>query len=450
MPSDMVASRPDAAEIDYDAWRRRIRADTFRNYHEEMGAALLATQDVAAAANAFQRAVAADPASPTAAVRLVDALRRLNRDADAEAAHREAQARNPDYAVVGNLQLARRFLADCRPVQALPFLEQATALVGNDPGVTVQLAIARLAAGDHAIGPVAADGLTAEQRTDLAETAAKLMNHAYWHGTPEQAAGPIPAALGQIAASLDPDNAAAAVTLGFILLMTWQPDGILELFQRLPAGSAARAHPELSVSVGWSLLLTGRWAEAEDAIRRTLPAVAPVYAEYLTAGLACARSARGDHASAATLLDELLARTPGSFHGHFHRGVLHLASGNPAAALDHAAKALEVGAREQRSLALTLIGQCRQQLGELEKAMSLFQEALEQAGRSTRLVMLDDPWICLNLALAQSAAGETAKAASLFREKVLPYRACLPYMRTTLPNGSQAALDQLMARVGTA
>lgn len=99
--------------IDIDAWRKRIRDDTFANYHVEMGLALQGTGDAAAAVAAFERAVAITLDDVRANYGLTTSLLQLGRSAEAELAHRKALEHAPDY-------------------QAQAMLAQAYALVGTE------------------------------------------------------------------------------------------------------------------------------------------------------------------------------------------------------------------------------------------------------------------------------------------------------------------------------
>lgn len=86
----------DGIKIDVDAWRRRIRDDTFAHYHHEMGVALLRTEPMAAAA-AFERALTILPDDPAAGYGLVSALRAAGRLAEAANVDERLRKRNPEY-----------------------------------------------------------------------------------------------------------------------------------------------------------------------------------------------------------------------------------------------------------------------------------------------------------------------------------------------------------------
>ena len=84
-------------DIDFATWRARIRNDVSSNYHQEMGIALEREGSVEAACAHFRQALALDPRLIISTDRLTDLLRRIGRDAEAEALHRRALESNPHY-----------------------------------------------------------------------------------------------------------------------------------------------------------------------------------------------------------------------------------------------------------------------------------------------------------------------------------------------------------------
>lgn len=92
---------------DFDAWRARIRAETFGSYHIEMGVAIRREGDPAAALACFERALAELPASGSAHVGLIGALEDMGRADAAEQARQRALAINPHYQREGLLERAR-------------------------------------------------------------------------------------------------------------------------------------------------------------------------------------------------------------------------------------------------------------------------------------------------------------------------------------------------------
>jgi len=85
--------------IDFDAWRERIRRETFGNYHLQMGLAIEQEGNGAAALEAYRRAMAANPDSLSAHYRAYLLLNRLGRAEEAAAIDRQARAQRPNYQV---------------------------------------------------------------------------------------------------------------------------------------------------------------------------------------------------------------------------------------------------------------------------------------------------------------------------------------------------------------
>lgn len=181
------------ATIDIDAWRRRIKEDTFSHYHVAMGVALRRNGDGAAAIERFQAAIAIIPGHALAYWNWVGILRDAGRAAEAEAVHREAIAANPHYQVEAlhlegkrlaeerdylaaaerlreairngwNVETVRRDLSDAlrwhgvmvagqgADEKALPFLEEASQLNATDETlVAFSDALLRLGRSDQAV-----------------------------------------------------------------------------------------------------------------------------------------------------------------------------------------------------------------------------------------------------------------------------------------------------------
>lgn len=95
----VASDRREPATISPDVaarWREAIRVDTFSNYHLHMGEAMRA-EDGAAAAAAFERAIAIKPDLWLAHWRLRQILEEMGDAKAAAAAHQRALAGNPDY-----------------------------------------------------------------------------------------------------------------------------------------------------------------------------------------------------------------------------------------------------------------------------------------------------------------------------------------------------------------
>lgn len=94
-------------DIDFDAWRRRIRANTFGNYHYEMGVALEREGGWSAAIASYGRAIDIDPSLAAARLRLVNALTHAGDTARAQKVEAEARAYDPAFRERATYRLAK-------------------------------------------------------------------------------------------------------------------------------------------------------------------------------------------------------------------------------------------------------------------------------------------------------------------------------------------------------
>lgn len=136
--------------IDIDAWRKRIRDDTFANYHVEMGLALQGAGDASAAVSAFERAVAIAPDDARANYGLTTGLLQLGRAEDAELAHRRALEHAPDYQVQAMLAQVYVLIGAKHVSDAAQILDQILRLQPDCREGQELLAYARLAEGRRA------------------------------------------------------------------------------------------------------------------------------------------------------------------------------------------------------------------------------------------------------------------------------------------------------------
>ena len=126
------------------AWRDAIRADTFVNYHLEMGIVLL-EQDPPAAVLHFRKAVDILPQRPDHHLLLVQALTASGKAEDAHAADRAARAAHPDYRSRGLIHMALRQLQNLDAGKAQPLLDAAEREAAEREGERPELRLARFA-----------------------------------------------------------------------------------------------------------------------------------------------------------------------------------------------------------------------------------------------------------------------------------------------------------------
>lgn len=128
--------RSEEPAIDIQAWRNRIRTETFSNYQYQMGLALLRCGDAANALAAFNRAISIQPDLVYAYLDRIVALHRLNQDMGASL---EAISKNTDLVacaaaavVLGQLngRYGKEECAIIFPILA-PLLPNATNILDN-------------------------------------------------------------------------------------------------------------------------------------------------------------------------------------------------------------------------------------------------------------------------------------------------------------------------------
>lgn len=113
------------AQINFDAWRDRIRRETFANYHLAMAVAIQKEGNASAAIDAYRRALAEDPASALGALGLVRLLRQRGMGSEADATDRNALAYDAAYRDKGYAQEAG-YLADAGDLDsAIALLDSA-------------------------------------------------------------------------------------------------------------------------------------------------------------------------------------------------------------------------------------------------------------------------------------------------------------------------------------
>ncbi|WP_149537135.1 tetratricopeptide repeat protein [Siccirubricoccus phaeus] len=332
----------------------------------EIGHALRAGGDPAAALPHFAAARAAAPAADWAALAEADTLRQLGRLAAAELAYREVLRRRSDHpAGLAGLAECRRLLGDAAAAGAL--FARLAALAPGDPAGSLGLAELHLAAGEAA---AAAEGFRAVLARHPGHRGAMMgLGHAAMALGQPAAAQPLFAAVaaaepGAIWALLPLAEAARALgepevaLTHFTAALALAPDSLQARLGRVAAlaeaGRAAEALAEARAAVaarpeepGLQMAL-GQAARAlgEHELARTAFAAAAALRPGDPAPLveaAAAARALGEPRAARALLEQALARDPGCAPALEHLGGLHRAAGELAAALASFAAGIATG-----------------------------------------------------------------------------------------------------------
>lgn len=222
-------------EIDFNAWRERIRRDTFGSYHFHMGVAIEREGNDDAAFDAYQRAMAADPDNLSAYYRAYMLLSRLGRAEEATALDQRARARNPNYQTEYQDAVVRDLIQDEKFEEARA---QADTFLVKDQSEGRRRLLAEVEAvwGDH------------------------LRHRQRW----EDAAPHLERAL-----SLDPDQPLANYWIGFHRLNALDLTGAEPHLERAVAGMPE--HPWAACMLGYVRLVEARLDEAEALIGKAAP-----------------------------------------------------------------------------------------------------------------------------------------------------------------------------------
>lgn len=138
-----------------EGWRRNIRADAFANHHLAMGVAIMRRENPQDALRWFQAAESYPAHAETRVCAMIETLRLLGRDDEAQAIHVAALAADPRYEAAGLRGLAdlHRATAGVAPAILTDLYERAAAAAtaaGDEAGagcLRLELATALLADG---------------------------------------------------------------------------------------------------------------------------------------------------------------------------------------------------------------------------------------------------------------------------------------------------------------
>jgi len=304
VPSSQTGNAFPITEAATRAWSERIRVDTLSNYHLEMARAIAREGNVAAAIDAYQRAIATRSGWGQPCVELYLLLRTHGRVAEAEAVRQSAglDATYFDQLThsAGLRDQARALMQANKAVEAVALLEEAYAC---DSDAGEELASALLAAGI---------------------------------GMPVEEAGRAVALL-ERSAQVDPDRPVTFQLLG---------DRLFALRRIAEAEAAYSKLCELRPSaqafgeVGLYRQFLLRFPESEEALRMALRLEPSATAAQINLAVTLSCLDRFDEAM--VLLEELETTAPGNRNVSAERGLVLLAMGRVEDAL----------AAERQSLAL--------------------------------------------------------------------------------------------------
>ena len=326
-----------AVEVDVDAWRHRIRAYTFGNYHYEMGVALEREGNLAAAAGAYDRAIAADPSLAAARLRLVEALTALGDSARAQEVETRFLTADPHFRTAAAYRRAKE-LAEAGQVD-----EAAALLETVDQQASAPLSD-QLEAWRSVAGALAA-------RKDFAR-AGQFLQHAL---------------------AADPENAEALLGMANVAFRTNRTALAVDLARQ--SVETAR-QPRSLYLLGIYQLASGAAAPAIEAFAAARDA-GYVPAGLCTLHIAWADTIAGRPAEAVAAFDTILTTEPHNVLAASYRAISLLALGRHEQALTAATAARSIA--PDNSHAKTNHALCLAAVGRVDEARVLLDEAMAAA-----------------------------------------------------------------------
>lgn len=115
-------------DIDVDLWRRRIREETFAQYHYEMARAIAREENITAAVEAYRRAIDIRPDYPEAYFRLAALFEKNGQPEQARQVETAALAVNPHFVAWAWHRFAQEACGEGRYEDTLAALEKAFSL----------------------------------------------------------------------------------------------------------------------------------------------------------------------------------------------------------------------------------------------------------------------------------------------------------------------------------
>lgn len=320
---------------DIEAWRRRIREYTFGNYHLKMGQAFLQQGEIATAAAAFQRAIEADPQLVEAVMLLEDALSTLGQPEAAAAATAQLRHVTPNYRTLAVQRLAAEFIENGDYASARSLLDKALATGVAPDDVALEQGVIAVRQNDPvAAMPLLARGLACREAGSGIWMTGQMM-------------------------------------LGRLLFEQRDYAEAVARFDSLP--NLEDCPIEDAMRAAYSLLVVEQFERSASLMDRLILRHPRNIQPRLHAGFVAVALGRNEDAH--RHFQAILQDQPGHFEALSGTMLAHVASGNPAAALDSDILA-RVGDYPH---ALACKGLALQRLGRSAEAVSLHRQACNAA-----------------------------------------------------------------------
>lgn len=426
------------ANIDVEAWRRRIRADAFGRYHYEMGIAIRVEGNLPVAIQHLRTAIDTDPT-------LVDAYYQLGRihesqgqPAEAQALYARARAQDPGFPAATLVRLALKALdRDTEGEdEALALARQALTHDPAQPDApwVEALILARRDRMGEAATLWMGTGGGGEAAVDLAWRFYRLAVTLREAGRDADAGTVIDRAL-----ALDPDLPQA---LGFSGML------LVEAGQAVEAEARLRRAVEIQPGIAWlhahlgnALLTLGR---PQDAVAELRTAAADMGDDAWVLGqLGSALARTGGFDEAVATLQKSLSRKADVpwVLGHLGLALRGLSrTGEAAAVLERA-----VRHDPENPWLLALLGETRASESRFGEAVVLYRQALDR-DRQSPSRKLDVPWVLGHLGLALRELGRIGEATAEL-ERAVEHAPENPWLLALLgeARASESRFDEAVA-----
>ncbi len=393
-------------DIDFDAWRQRIRQTTFANYHYQMARAIEAEGNMEAAKAALDRALAIMPEMMEAHEVLVRLLARLGAPEAAAAAHKRALRLDPLYQAKAHFGF---FIECCEQLRHAEAIAEFRKVLSLEHDGEIAHSLRR---------PMWELGAILEKGLRNNEALAVFQELGMTFGDPDALSmtGDIHMRLGQVddavcalrkAIALEPSLGDPYYGLGSAAQSLRQHRSALDAFRRASVAGLRTIETSSAYSaIATVRMVLGELAEADAAFRQS-EAIEPtrmrVYSFH-----AYALSLMSRHDEAMAIHQRIVARAHQDGLVVSNQGLSLLIAGHIAQAVETGQHAVSLMPRSTwcwSNLALALHAQ-----GKTDDAVRAYHEAVH-IGPASILIIEDDlrPWAAPTLAsLASQAMGRAA------------------------------------------
>lgn len=357
--------------VDVQAWRNSIRSETAGHYHYEMGRAIRREDNIPMAIEAFQRALAERPEHVLTHHHLIESLKAVGRDVEAEALFASFAAHQPRYWEESQAHAladaASEHVAARRFTAAVALVDQAWALApqGEAKGELVDVCL-RIA-----------------ETLGCTTTALPILHKAF---------------------EIAPDDLGVAMQYGNLCDRLERYEDAAVAYRAVLRIDGRRGATINALSIIAGALC--RFGEALELVEHSLALNPEVGRSHIARGVGLHGLGRIDEAI--TTYERAVRCDSHNPHTHAYLGYALLTTGRVAEAEEHIARAIRMEAGNP--VLTTWSGLVMHRRGRLDEAAALYRRALEIT-----------PNLCIalmNLGLALEDAGRPVEARDMFAQAV--------------------------------